>query len=424
MRKIVSGLGKETDLALSELYSLYGREAIEWFGKLWDGETGGFYYSSSARDYEGFLPDLESTGQALGCLGAVCDVSPWGSLEAAFPEWVREKLGDFAPSLMDGDGYFYHPQWGKDIGTSRRGRDLEWAVGLAKKFGRALPYPTAIERLSGNNKAGLAPHLQSKEAFVAYLDSLNIESHSHNKGHALNSQNAQIRAAGLGEVLFDYCDALQERVQQKLLASGKRKNGLFQPETNYIGISGLFKLGAIYNAARRPFKYAMEMIDSGIDVILSDEVPEIVIYVFNPWSGLTAAVTNMNNVNAEHPGTYDMEAVYAKVRAAAPEMIRKTVEKLRAFKRPDGAFSYCIGYAAPYTQGTHVSLGIDESEVNGTVLAINGVSRSIFACLGVTRPPVFSCEDVERLVEIMSGWEPKEKLKVPERFASDPPTKY
>ena len=423
--KIETGLGREIDEAIAELYELYDPRVIDWFAGLWDGEIGGFYYSNSARDYEGFLPDIESTCQALGALGAVCDTSRWGGMDNALSDDMKRRLGQFSVNLEGDDGYFYHPQWGREIGACRRGRDLDWAVSNARRFGAKLPYPTALERLSSasGNKSGLPAHLRSKEALIEYLDRLDIESHSHNKGHVLNSQKEQIIAAGLADTLFDYCDALQERIQQRLIARGEKPNGLFQEGANYVAISGLFKLGAIYNMDKRPFKYVEEMIDSGIKAIMSDDVPEIVIYVFNPWSGLTAAVQNMKMACELYGAKHDMEAVYAKLRAAAPEMIRKTAKKLAAFRRPDMAFSFNIGYSAPYTQGTHVSLGFDEGEVNGSVLAINGVSRSIFACLGVPRPPIFSCDDVERFLNIVNGFTPRAKLPVPDKHKNDPPVK-
>ena len=38
---------------------------IRWWAGLYDPEIGGFYYSNSARDNAGFLPDMESTYQIL-----------------------------------------------------------------------------------------------------------------------------------------------------------------------------------------------------------------------------------------------------------------------------------------------------------------------------------------------------------------------
>ena len=423
MEKIVTGLGGDIDAALAELYKLYDDRLLGWFSGLWDNVGGGFYYSNSARDHEGFLPDVESTCQALGCLGAVSDLSPCGGIEKLLPAEIKEKLASFVRSLLDEDGYFYHPQWGKAIGTARRGRDINWAVSNAKSFGYTFDRPTAYDMLKSGETAGLPAHLTSPEKFVEYLRRLDIESHSHNKGHMINSQHGQIVAAGLAETLFDFCDELQESVQQRLVAKGLPKNGLFQESVDYVGISGLFKIGVMYNSEGRAFKYAEHMIDSGISAILSDKIPEVVIYVFNPWSGLTAAVQNMEMVNKRAPGTYDMEAVYKKIRESAPEMIRKTAQKLAAFKRPDGAFSYNIGYAAPYTQGVHVSLGIDEGEVNGTVLSVNGVTRSIFACLGIKRPPLFSYEQMQGFAKALTENAPIVKSPVPEKYKDHPAVK-
>ena len=125
-------------------------------------------------------------------------------------------------------------------------------------------------------------------------------------------------------------------------------------------------------------------------------------------------------VNKRAPATYDMDKIYAKIRASAPEMIRKTAQKLAAFKAPDGAFTYCIGKAAPYTQAVHVSLGIHEGEVNGTVLAVNGVTRTVFQCLGVKRPPLFSSDDVRYLADAISRSAPIEKKPIPEQYKNDP----
>ena len=52
--------------ALKKLYLIYDDGVATWFPNLYDPAVGGFYYSNSARDTEGFLPDIESTGQALG----------------------------------------------------------------------------------------------------------------------------------------------------------------------------------------------------------------------------------------------------------------------------------------------------------------------------------------------------------------------
>ena len=56
---------------LKELYSIFEPEFATWLGSLYDKEIGGFYFSVSGRDNEGFLPDVESTYQAVNTLASI-----------------------------------------------------------------------------------------------------------------------------------------------------------------------------------------------------------------------------------------------------------------------------------------------------------------------------------------------------------------
>ena len=96
--------------------NLCGKSVLTWLAGLYDAKSGGFYYSNSARDTEGFLPDLESTYQAIYLLqlGGMYKTGPVP--ESIMPGEIQEGLVKFAYELQDeSDGYFYHPQWGKNI---------------------------------------------------------------------------------------------------------------------------------------------------------------------------------------------------------------------------------------------------------------------------------------------------------------------
>ena len=117
--------------AFKEVYEMYTDSIPAWLGGLYDHKTGGFYYSNSARDNEQFLPDIESTNQALNLLLNSGMIDSFDRL----PKAMRDKMAEYVCSLLDpDDGYIYHPQWGKDIVDSRRGRDLNWAVDMSASF--------------------------------------------------------------------------------------------------------------------------------------------------------------------------------------------------------------------------------------------------------------------------------------------------
>ena len=140
-------IGKEATDAFRVLYSMYGDDMVEWAANLYDPGTGGFYTCSSGRDGAEFGPDVEATAQLLsffansGMLGNLSN--DWADF---LPEKMQQQMIYFAKSLQNKNGYFYHPQWGKDVTDgklSRRGRDLGWATSILSNLGSAPPYKAA-----------------------------------------------------------------------------------------------------------------------------------------------------------------------------------------------------------------------------------------------------------------------------------------
>ena len=66
--EIEDQLGGSATEILKMIYDLYGSELYIWLANLYDPDIGGFYYSNSARNTLGYLPDIESTVQGLRIL--------------------------------------------------------------------------------------------------------------------------------------------------------------------------------------------------------------------------------------------------------------------------------------------------------------------------------------------------------------------
>ena len=410
-------LGSSCTEALKKLYDFYGDNIYKWFARLYEPEIGAFYYSNSARDHEGFLPDIESTTQCTEMVAGTgmavgYDVTNMG---LALPDDIRLKIMHFAQSLQDEeDGFFYHKQWGKSIYAARKGRDINSSIGVIRRMGGEPLYKTALERLreaprEDMNKVSSVPEYMTDIAKLdEYLATLNVNYDSHSVGHTLESQGSQFKATGVIDHVCDWLDAHQ------------LESGLWQPVTDrpYTALSGLLKIGSFYNIAGRQMRYCDKMVDAAIDIILCDEDPVFVILVYNPWGGLRYAFLNMKRANATaeergEPLPYDIDAAREKVKARLPEMIDKTVEKLAKFRKPDGSFSYCQKFSSPHTQGTPVSLGVYEGDVNGTALAMNTMSGTIFEVLGIARVPLYSPADFEEFVRILKEQKVPEKKPVP-----------
>ena len=130
--KIEGIIGAEAVEALRAHFAIYDERFYLWLANLYDpGEYddegnplgGGFYYTPSARDTYGYGIDIESTQQALSFLTDSGMIR--GKIRDALPEKMIKEMVAFALSLQSSvDGYFYHPQWGTSIGSSRQSRDL------------------------------------------------------------------------------------------------------------------------------------------------------------------------------------------------------------------------------------------------------------------------------------------------------------
>jgi len=139
-------LGKDATDATRTLYSIYGDDMVDWIANLYDPGIGGFYASSGGRDGAEFGPDVQCTVQLLNFITSSGMVDNIGTKWEDFvPEFMQQQMIYFAKSLQHTNGYFYHPQWGKeltDTKISRRGRDLGWGVKLLEGFGQSPTYKT------------------------------------------------------------------------------------------------------------------------------------------------------------------------------------------------------------------------------------------------------------------------------------------
>ena len=99
---LIPELGTETAYGLYDLYSLYDEDIYVWLSDLYQPNIGGFYYSNSARDTEGYLPDIESTAQAMSILSmSNMLVDYQGKYGDAIPEDMRDAMLEFALLLQD-----------------------------------------------------------------------------------------------------------------------------------------------------------------------------------------------------------------------------------------------------------------------------------------------------------------------------------
>ncbi len=387
-------LGSDTVTALRELYGLYTSEMVDWFAGLYDVNVGGYYYSESARDTEGFLPDAESTTQALG-FWRDSGMSAQGGYAAAVPEWMGRDICAFVDSLQDPDGYFYHPQWGKNISISRRARDFNWCCGMLESFGKSPRFSTILDgEAEGSSKTLIPEHLTTAEAFGEYLLSLNIPERSYHKGSELSSQIPQIKARGLDGQLIEFLNSLQHP-----------DTGIWHGTTDYYGVNGLMKISGIYSSAGKLLPNAEAAANTAIAAITSDEPANSVVCIWNTWIAVNRVCIAILAAGGEE-GAVQAARIAERMRAMAPYCIRRTYEKLVPFRKSGSSFSYNTGHSCPTSQGVPAAVkGSAEGDVNATVIASSLMINVIYEVLAVPkemRVPMFFEEDRKRYVDLLN----------------------
>ena len=384
---------------IAELYAVYDRRMIKWLAELYDPETGGFYYSVPARDTEGFLPDIESTYGVLAAFHSMGMIRKYGENFAdAVPSWLSTRVGEFISGLQDPDGYFYQPQWGKDVSLLRRSRDLTCAKYLLDCIGVTPRYPLPIpnEKSSDSYDLSNAPeHFKSVDAFKEYLYGCDLEKKSYHTGSELLSQTDEIKAYGkmLGFDLF-------EIIISWLNEYKRADNGLWQEEINYHAINGLHKLSWVYNLVGAPIPDADKCIESALQVIMSDIPGSVVVDIYNPWHAIGECVKNVKEYS---PEIYD--SVITRLREGAIPAIDRTIEKIKPFKMPDGTVSYSVGGADFTSQGSLASPRDKRgASVNGSMCGSVSLTSSVFKALDLDdlRVPLFTDSDFDYFVETIT----------------------
>ncbi len=394
------GDGEAIVAAMKDHYKIYSESIYLWLAGLYDKNIGGFYYSNSGRDNEPFRPDIESTNQATNFMLSSGLIDKPEDLPLA----MREQMTKFCQSLISPtDGYIYHPQWDYNDPNwkqkdSRMGRDMAWAVDMARKFKFKYPYPTANERLKASleksakndDKSNLAPHLRSAEALWEYLETYNWETDAYFSGNNVVAQSGQIIAAGLKDVAVDFLNKKQNP-----------QTGLWGVQGGYVGINALLKISGFYREAKAVMPNSDKAMQAAIDCITSDEDCGTICYQYNAWFSVSNILEILRNIGTPEAKA-EAEKALKVLYKGAPEAIRATTEKVKAFAKPDGAFSYLQKTSTGFSQKAPVSIHMTvESDVNASVIASTGTTRHMYQALELLDffVPFFDKEDRKKFIE-------------------------
>lgn len=351
---------------------VFTKELLDYIISLYDPETGGYYYSVSARDGIEFLPDVESTKQAFGIFDETelfDAVHPSGGI---YPAEAQSKVLRWVQMLQDeGDGYFYHPQWGKGITTSRQNRDLAWSLSIIRRFGGKPLYLTPEERLSAAAEARLLSaseenRFESEEAFMARVKSLPWDTDPYSAGNTVAASKPMITASG-------YMPALREFVSAKQ----NKDTGLWGEGLSYDNVNALMKITSLYSEYY-PIPMADKIVESVIYVVKNCEAETAA----TPWN----AVVSVNDVVWQNQKTLSPK-MREELKKAVPELVGISSCAIKPFKKPDGGYSWGREKSTATSQLAWVSYGLAEGDLNATALCTVCLRDDLYYLAGVKNKP-------------------------------------
>ena len=434
--------------ALRTVYDMYRDELVEWYANLYDPYYGAFYATTSAKENEGFLPDIECTMQVLNFLemsnmidhlgGDYCNV---------LTDEHKKKIVKFIKRMQRPNGYFYHlimDQEVLDKYIARRGRELTWCTNFLRRFGASPTYdtPTGLkgdgldmdgnpvadfgqkcsdktEACEQNDKAAALnnypEYLENRDTFLAWLEEkVPIKTGSYGAGNLLNAVFREIKSRNdaLLKAGADYslCDTLIDWLNERI----DENTGYWSPLSTFEGTNGYFKTISIYNEWGYPYPEPVKAAKSVLNGILGDQPStKNICEVFNLWQALGST---KRNTKFHAPDVRDAvlkeinEVMYDRGRDA----ILNTYKKQSAYQMPDGAFAHDVNCAHKWHQGdVPVGLGLREGDVDAIGKATTGIASNITNALGISRIPIYSEREFKIFMEGFKNAKPAPKPGTP-----------
>ena len=449
--RIEAGADEEADKivdAFRRMFAMYTDDLIKWYANLYDPGMGAYYCSTSGKENEGFLPDIESTYQALNFLvGSGMLDEQGGDFRNILTDEMKKKLIRFAKGMQLPNGYFYNylrtqEQMDSPVGggISKRGRELSWCTSMLKFLGDAPTYDTPNgHKGNGLDKDGnpvadfvsaVSPddgketsaaltnypeHLENKETMLAYLnENVDIVGKTYPAGNLLNATGGQYKARDVALGLWGTPDSLCKALIEWLNERIDHESGFWAHDVSFNGANGFFKVIGLYNGWGFPYPEIERAIDSILKVILSDE-PSVnnICEVYNLWSGLISAKENIIQCYPEEKREAMLSGIHKVMKEKGPEAILNTYKRQSGYQKADGAYAHAADRSEDPTKivthhgGIPTGLRLEEGDVDAIGKATTGIIGNILNAYGFkSKLPIYCERDWQLYKSIMYNAKP------------------
>ena len=391
------------------LNSLRTHESAKWLGSLYDPETGGWYVSNSARNTEGFGPDIETTYLALTLVGITGMAEMFDGEDFvekymnAYPRDIVEKAGKWIHSLQDEDGYFYLPEWPKEF-IERTGNQIRITrdVGSAKTILDALgitPKYSITQKTNGDDKKStLLTQYESVENFREYLAGWDKEL------EVIDDKERAWKFYLWGSYFQSTLHLMNDEMKQMMLEFFDRhqnpENGVWSKELYYNSTNAIHKICSVYNRVGGRMKHVDKMIESTLKILNWDVETKPSgnsCEIYNVWSVFPYLYTNIRTCGEGAPEEREARCNENKklVFAGAAKAINTTYHQIKDMFMPGGEVRCFRHRSASMPHGSPTAPGVLEGDICGFLLGAYDVENNALLALelGDYAPPLFTEKD-------------------------------
>lgn len=298
-------MNRHQDISIRKNVAMAGMDALfegffEWLEGQYDPKSGGFFYARSSKESGAFIPDIESTAQAVNIMERA------GILPRLAPE-IKAGLVRFFQGKQEPSGYFYDEDPNMREDEVMVGRAIGYSTHSLGKLGAAPLYPLPDVQHA-------PAYMESTDAYLKWLESVELCNSWRGCDRLCNSAPyirglPEAERASYLETAFAFLDRIQDK-----------ETGLWGQGTPYVRISGTFKLLTFYRTFGTPVP-RQELIYRSIRHCLRNEFAKDMCYIRNPIDLLS----EMENF---HIPEEDLV-----------EIMEITLANIMKLKRLDGGFS-------------------------------------------------------------------------------------
>ena len=274
------------------------------------------------------------------------------------------------------------------------------------------------------------PDYSSSAAFKQWVIDYSggIEGFMKNSGkkHELNAIQTEIFAKGFADEMAEVLIEVQQQIWDYQNANNETASGVWQTNADLAAVAGIHKYMPFLN--RKDTGAAIEMdklkamirtclavINTPIDKLEGDNGKCALNDVMNMWTGIGHVITNAKYFHTEQ----DVAELYELVRSEALPSIENSIATLNHYKLDEGMFVFTYGRRCLTSMyGCSASLGLEEADVNGTLM-VTQMYKGVFSAMNYTPVPLCTLADGENFHRIVEGLEPIDKIPLPETKTLD-----